>query len=126
VTRVPGPLDIERPAGDTLFVSGSPAAPGARLSGRIVVTWRADGATVLALDSAAVLFTAEFTHAGEADLGIRQSAVGQPVGPTIVFVAMNRDADRYHFNVTGPETNITGGFGVFGGAAWTRRTVVWR
>lgn len=126
VTRVPGPLDIEQPAGDTLFVSADPGAAGSPQSGRIVVRWRADGATVLALDSAAVRFGARFTHAGEADLGVRQSAAGQRIGPTIRFVAMNRDGDRYHFNLSGPETNIAGGFGVFGGAAETRRTVVWR
>ena len=125
-TRVPGPLVIDQPVGDTLFVAGSQSRPGSPLAGRITVTWRADGATVLALDSAAVLFATGFTHAAEADLGIRQTAAGQRVGPTVRFVAMNRDGDRYHFNLTGPETNITGGFGVFGAAAETRRTVVWR
>ena len=44
----------------------------------------------------------------------------------IVMHGVNRDADRYHFNLSGPETNIAGGFGVFGAAAETRRTVVWR
>ena len=126
VTRVPGPLAIDQPVGDTLFVAGSPSRPGSPRAGRITVTWRADGATVLALDSAAVLFSTGFTHAADADLGIRQTAVGQRVGPTVRFIAMNRDGDRYHFNLTGPETNITGGFGVFGAAAETRRTVVWR
>lgn len=125
-TRVPGPLDIEQPTGDTLFITGTPSRPGSALSGRITVKWRADGATVLALDSAAVLFATGFTHTAEADLGVRQSTAGQRIGPTIRFVAMNRDGDRYHFNLTGPETNITGGFGVFGAAAETRRVVVWR
>ena len=56
---------------------------------------------MLALDSAAVLFATGFTHTAEADLGVRQSTAGQRIGPTIRFVAMNRDGDRYHFNLTG-------------------------
>ncbi len=125
-TRIPGPVVIETPQGDTLFVAGTTFQPEGTLAGRIIVQWRSDGATVLALDSAAVLFSVAFTHASEADLGVRQLTAGQRVGPTIRFIAMNREADRYHFNLTGPETNLAGGFGVFGGAAETRRIVVWR
>ncbi len=125
-TQVPGPVGIETPLGDTLFITGTPVQAGGALAGRITVKWRADGATVLALDSAAVLFAVGFTHGPEADLGVRQPTAGQRVGPTIRFIAMNRDADRYHFNLTGPETNLAGGFGVFGAAAETRRIVVWR
>lgn len=125
-TQIPGPVGIETPLGDTLFVAGTPVQAGGPLAGRITVRWRADGATVLALDSAAVLFAVAFTHAAEADLGVRQLTAGQRVGPTIRFIAMNRDADRYHFNLTGPETNLVGGFGVFGAASETRRIVAWR
>ncbi len=125
-TRVPGPLMLAPPLGDTIFLTGSESAPGGAVTGRAVIAWRASGATVLVVDSAEVLFSTRFTHGSEADLGVRQTAAGQRVGPSIRFLALNREADRYHFNLTGPETNLTGAFGVFGAASETRRIVVWR
>ncbi len=125
-TRVPGPLMLEPPLGDTLFLKGSQREPGGAVTGRVVIAWRASGATVLVVDSAEVLFSTRFTHGSEADLGVRQVAAGQRVGPSIRFLALNREADRYRFNLTGPETNLSGAFGIFGAASETRRIVVWR
>ncbi len=126
VTRVPGPLTLAPPLGDTLFLIGSEPRPGGTVTGLVRLAWQASGATVLVVDSAEVQFSTRFTHASAADLGVRQPAAGQRVGPSIRFLALNREGDRYHFNLTGPETNLSGAFGVFAAASETRRIVVWR
>ncbi len=125
-TRVPGPLMLAPPLGDTIFLEGSEPEPGGAVTGRTLIAWQASGATVLVVDSALVLFSTRFTHGSEADLGVRQPRPGQRIGPSIGFLALNRDGDRYLFNLTGPETNLSGAFGVFGAASHTRRVVVWR
>lgn len=114
-TTVPANFNILAPAGDTLRLrpEGTTTAGPYRT---LPFQWSSVGATTFALESAYVVPTASETTALSGQLLV--------FGNRLRVVAMNRDLAGYLYRRPA-ETNISGGFGTFGGAVASRKEIVW-
>ena len=121
-TTVPTSFAIEIPDRDTIEAVPSPA------TAEIVTVpfrWNAVGAALFVVDSAVFVPASSSSRANSGTLALERRPRGSPPGPTLTFVALNRDAERYLYGGAAPGSNIWGGFGVLGGAISAKRVVAW-
>lgn len=114
-TTVPARLEVAQPVGDTLHLTADGTAANGPYR-TLPFQWSASGAALFALESAYVIPTAETTTAAAGLMLV--------FGHQLRIVAMNRDLAEY-LHRTPAATNVTGGFGVLGGASEVRKEIVW-
>lgn len=109
LTTVPLSFTIEEPTTDPIDA----AEP-------IPFRWRATGASAFAADVAVFGRTgATHTKSTSGTLRVR------PGHAALRLWAMNRDAEGYLLNLQMPQSNVTGGTGVLGGAILVERNLRW-
>jgi hypothetical protein len=127
--EIPGPLVVEHPADDTLFLRGDLT--------ETPFTWRAEFAAAyqaLVVQDESTTTTAFIrTEDGASVLDIAPDTTGQ----LVIFVSLPEEGDTARLVILGydPTTtgffsstvkgNIDGAFGLFGGAAKAEKVIVW-